>query len=1138
MSSKVLGVVLCASIATSILCGQTITSSLTGTVRDPSGAVVPGATITAVNAANNSKGQTTSASNGSYLLLGLSPGTYTVAVQASGFKKYEHAGIVLELQQQAPLDISLEVGQTTETVEVKGDVSAIETTVSTFSDLVNNAEILNLPLNTRNVYSLIFLTPGLSGSIGNDYNSLSYSVNGARADEMETLVDGAEGGFPTVQGYFGIGSFPPVDAIAEFKMLDANYPAEFGRSLGNVTNIIYKSGTNVFHGTAFEFLRNSAMDANSFFSNRLGVALPSLKRSQFGGVVDGPIRKNKTFFLFSLEDLRQTQFQTLTTTVPTLLQRQGDFSQTQTSAGKLITIYNPFSVPSGSGLNRTPFPGNVIPASMINPVAANIEKYFPAPDTAGTALTNANNYYAAGGHRNPTNSWDIKIDHSITDAQKFFARFSERSNNDLPANLLPADQQIAGGVINAKDFMKNAVAAYTYTVSPSTIVDTRLAFSRCLYDYINEGMGFSTNSLGMPANVSNAGYLNYFPQISTSGYMTLGNQDDRHNAFMSYSAVASVTRIKGPHTMKFGWDGRIIRVNDHEYRATEGTYSFAAGFTQGPNPNTASSTAGNGFASLLLGTGTGNVIQNFKDVATQSYYFAWYAQDDWRVTKKLTLNIGVRYDLDTPRTERYNRMNYFDPTIASPLAKATGLSNLKGGLVFVGVNGNGPYQYTWELGKIAPRLGLAYQVDPKTVIRAAWAIVYGASMQEADGTVGPFGFRVETDWQSSLDGITPLNTLSNPFPQGFTTAPGSANGLATAAGGPIEGFLQNTVTPYTFQYNFNVQRELPGDVMLEVGYVGNRGLQLQRNAESGTDLDQINPIYLSLGSQLNQLVANPFYGVVNSGIFTNSTITLGQLLRPYPQFTVMVPLYESGANSYYNSLQTKFRKRLSHGLQVEGSYVWSKVIDDGSSNQNSYNTRAARSVASYNIPHRLVVSYIYEIPYGHGRHFGAASSRAVNGILGGWQLNGITSLQSGTPLSISASNVSGLSQPDATGSTLPERANCTGQSPLLSGSVESRLTQYFNTAAFSQPAAFTLGNCSNYVANLHAPRISSTDFAIFKEFHPQEKIRIQFRAEFFNAANHVIFSGPNTSVTSSSFGQISSQSNSPRQTQLGLKILF
>src|SRR5579884_1488456 len=379
------------------LFAQSITSSLIGTVHDNTGAVVPNATVAAIELATNARSETRTDANGDYVLLQLKPGSYTVEISASGFKKYVRSGVVLELQQQARLDASLEIGQLSEAVTVTADASALETTISTVGDVVNNRAILNLPLNTRNIYSLIYLTPGVAGGIGNDYNSLSYSVNGARGTSMETMVDGATGGFPTVNGYFGIGVFPSVDAIGEFKMMDSNYSAEFGRSLGNVVNVIYKSGTNSFHGSAYEFLRNSALDANSFFSNARGVALPSFKRHQFGGVMDGPVIKDKTFFLFSLEDLRQNAFQSVTTTVPTLLQRQGDFSQTFTSNGKLIQIFNPFTTranPSGSGYIRSAFPNNTIPVSLMNPVSANVTNYYPLPDVPGNPVTNTNNYYA------------------------------------------------------------------------------------------------------------------------------------------------------------------------------------------------------------------------------------------------------------------------------------------------------------------------------------------------------------------------------------------------------------------------------------------------------------------------------------------------------------------------------------------------------------------------------------------------------------------------------------------------------------------------------------------------------------------------------------------------------------------------
>lgn len=1116
------------------LTAQTITSSLVGRISDPSGAVIPKASITATSVETGARHNATSDPDGNYLLLQLPPGRYTVEVTATGFKTQVVKDVLLELQQQPRLDVRMELGQVADAVTVEANASLLETTTSSVGDVVNNRAILNLPLNTRNVYSLIYLTPGVSGSIGYNYNSMSYSINGARADTMEIMVDGTTGGFPTVNGYTGIGVFPSVDAISEFKVEGENYAAEFGRSLGNVLNVIYKSGTNSFHGSAYEFLRNSALDANTFFSNSRGVALPSFKRSQFGGVADGPIRKNKTFFLFALEDLRQKSFSSLTTTVPTQLQRAGDFSQTFTSNGKLIQIFNPFSTrpnPAG-GYIRDAFAGNMIPASLIDRVAANAAKYYPQPNTAGTPVTNANNYYAAGSAPLNYDSWDIRIDHNITDRQKFFARYSNRTSLSAPAPLFPSDLLVAEGNITEENFMRNAVADYTNTLSPTTIFDVRLGFSRALYLYENGGLGFPVSSLGMPQKLDTAGYLPMFPWIRSAGYVALGNQDNRRNAFMTYSLVGSITKVKGPHTIKIGYEGRIIRVNNHEYRDTSGNYSFGTNFTQGPNPSAASANAGNGFASMLLGTGSGDVIQNFKDVAAQSYYHAPYVQDDWRVTSKLTLNLGVRYELNTPRTDRYNRMNYFDPAVKSPLAARIGaFPNLTGGLVFVGVNGNSPYQFHWNKADFGPRVGFAYQLNTKTVIRGGWGDIFGPSAQSAQGTVGPYGFRQQTDWVGSLDGITPYDLFSNPFPQPFTTPPGSANGLLTSVGGAIQGFLQDTATPYTMQWNLNVQRQLPGNATLQVGYVGNRGLQLQRNTESGLDADQINPVYLSLGSQLNDLVPNPFYGIVQTGILAAPTVSRGQLLRPYPQFTSVIPLFSSGSSSTYHALQTRFSKRFSHGLQVEGSYAWSKVFDNGSNHQDSYNILADRAVTSYDITHRFVVSYIYELPFGRGRHFGSHTPSAVNAVLGGWQINGITTLQSGTPLQFSASNVSGLGTP-------AEWASTNGQSPVIEGDVHDRLNKYFNTAAFFQPAPFTLGNLSPYINNLRTPMVNSTDLSLFKEFLPRENIRVQFRTEFFNAFNRVQFSGPNTSVTSTSFGVISSQANSPRQIQFGLKILF
>ena len=1137
MSTRTLCVLVTALVASMVLSGQSITSSLVGTVTDSSGAVIPNAAVAATNVATNARTETKTDSLGNYTLLALSPGSYAAEVTASGFKKYLRSGIVLEIQQQARLDARLEVGQASDTVTVSADASLLETTSSTIGQVVNNRAIQDLPLNTRNVYSLIFLTPGVAGSIGNDYNSLLYSVNGTRVTGsggfMETMVDGAPGGHPTVQGYSGIAVFPSVDAIAEFKVDAQNYSAEYGRSLGNVVNLIYKSGTNLWHGSLYEFLRNSDLDANGFFANAKGQSLTSFRRNQFGGVLNGPIRKDKTFFLLSYEGLRQGSFSDVTASVPTALQRVGDFSKTL-SGTKLITIYNPYTTRANgsAGYIRDSFPGNVIPASMINPVSANITKYWPTPDQGLSSGTGDNNYYESGSATNNIDSFDVRGDHNITSTQKFFLRYSHRHYETIPAALFPAADVVAEGNITQADFMHNGVASYTNTLSPTMILDVRLGFARTHFLYENGGEGFLPSSLGFPKDMDTADGLALFPHVTVSSKTTLGATDSRRNAFMTYSTLASITKVMGRHTLKTGFDGRLLRVNDREHSSGSGNFAFTAAFTQGPNPNTASSTAGYGFASLLLGDGTGTLTQNFKDVATQSYYLAEYLQDDWRISQKLTLNLGVRYELETPRTERYNRMSYLDLTAASPLAGKVGIPNLDAGLVFVGQNGVGRHQYDWELHKIAPRLGFAYQFDSKTVLRGGAAQIYGPSPQGANGTVGPYGYRVSNTWLSSIDGITPYQSFSNPFPQGFQDPPGYSQGLLTGAGGPIQGPLPNAVTPYTLQWNLNVQRSLPGAVTLQVGYVGNRGLQLQRDNETGFDLNQLSPVYMSLGSHLNDLVNNPFYGIVNSGVLATAQVSRMQLLRPYPEFTNVYPLYMSGGTSHYESLQTKFTKRLAHGFQIEGSYTWSKVLDDQCcTHQNSYDISTDWGVTGSDITHRFVVHYIYEFPFGRGRHFGAHAGKAVNWALGGWQFNGITTIQSGTPLAIAASNVAGIGNPT-------EYANSNGQSPVLTGDVHDRLQKYFNTSVFSQPAAFTFGNVSPYVSDLRAPYQNNQDWSLFKEFHPRENIRVQFRAELFNAFNRVQFGSPNLSVTSSSFGVISSQANAPRQTQFGLKILF
>jgi len=1119
-------------------------ASINGTVRDSTGAVVNNAEVTATDTATNARVTQQSQSGGEYTLLNLQPGTYTLNVTAPGFSRYEQTGILLNLNQHATLDIYLQLGSTQQQVVVDADVTSLDTTSATLNSEVTGESISNLPLNTRESYSLLEMVPGFFGSIGNDYNAVGYSIDGGDASYGDILVDGTPAGFPTVNGVQGVGIFPSVDAIGEFRLLAQDYPAEFGRSLDGLLNVVFKSGTNKFHGTGFEFIRTSNMDANDFFSNLNKVPLPNFHRNQFGGILDGPIYKDKTFFLISTELLLQNQFQSLTTTVPTLLQRTGDFSQTYGPNGSPVVIYDPYTTtldPATGNYTRTPYPGNVIPVSDQSKVAQNVMKYFPLPNVPGNPTTNANNYYANGSTIEQTISWDVRVDHTISDRQKVFGRYSNRYYDSDPGPLFPAADAVGEGLINGEDFSRGITAGYTATVNPRAIFDARLGFARTLYNYLNNSLGFQDSVLGLPSSIDAAsGVTPLFPQMDPAGYDGLGNSGERHNAFMSYSLLSSLTLERGKHIFKMGFDGRMIRVNDNEASYGAGGFTFGTNWTQGPNPNAASTYAGNGLASMLIGMGTGYMIQDYKDVATQSYYFAEYLQDDWRVTPKLTLNLGIRYDLDSPRTERFNRMNYFDPTVASPLA--TAIPGLTGGLEFVGVDGHSRHQYHVDWNNFAPRVGFAYAATPSTVVHGGFGQVYGASTQEAAGTVGPYGWRVQTNWVESLDGITPYQcpttgpclggNLDNPFPQGFTTPPGSADGLLTGVGSDLEGVLQRDATPFSLQWNLDVQQKLPFGLIGDIAYVGNRGRQLIQSGEGGMDLDQLPSSDLSLGSALNASVANPFYGSITTGSLAAQTTSREQLLLKYPQWLEMWPLREQGGNSQYDGLQITVNKRLSSGVQLQGSYVLSKNFWNGTTHQDTFHPMADYAIASQDIHQRFVMSYIYQLPFGRGRMFGSHITSWEDSVLGGWQINGITTLQGGNPLQIDASNT--LSSFNF--QTLYADTNF--QNASYSGSVKKRYNKYFNTADFSQPAAFTLGNGPAYYNHLRGPGLDNTDFSLFKEFNPLEKLKAQFRAEAFNVFNHPEFSNPNTSVTSSSFGEITSQANSPRQLQFGLKLLF
>jgi hypothetical protein len=650
-------------------------------------------------------------------------------------------------------------------------------------------------------------------------------------------------------------------------------------------------------------------------------------------------------------------------------------------------------------------------------------------------------------------------------------------------------------------------------------------------------LGFDPRQLGLPAYMDNADAL-MFPGFYPSGYQGIGNggtSDWGPAGYNTQSLVVSAMKVAHAHLFKFGFDFRVLQVNLGQGAYVDGAFNFDRTFTQGPNPNAASVTAGDAFASMLLGTGSGQMNKG-GFIATESKYYAGYVADDWKVTARLTLNLGFRYGWDLPETERYNQLDFFDPSVASPLAGPAGLPNLKGGIVYAGTGGRGRRLNRIDPNGWDPRFGFAYQIARRTVLHGGFGVFHAPSYLAASGGEGHDGYQSISQFISAANGVMPSVYVSNPFPAGLQPVTGNSLGLLTDVGSQVNaGLLGQYRVPYTENWNLNIQQQLPGNLLLEAAYVGNRGLQL---SYFNVNLDQLQPAQLS--PALQQQVKNPFYGLIASGALSTPTVPYSYLAAPFPQYLSILLRFPTGADSIYNALQVKAEKRFSSGMSFLAAYTNQKLIDDYSTTavvggnaaiQNIYNLRAERAVSSNDVSQILTTSFLYELPVGRGRRFGKAWNRGVNAVLGDWQINGIVSFAKGLPLAITTQNTSG------SGSSAL-RPNNNGHSAKLSGDLESRLNRYFDTSVFSQPAPFTFGNLGRTLPDVRAPGAQNLDCSLFKNLPVTEHVTAQIRFEAFNALNTPRFGAPNTTFSSAQFGIISTQANSPRQVQLALKLLF
>lgn len=1146
---------------------QSTTGSVTGTVTDSAGAPLP---QTAVQLKNTSTGIVQNAvtdNSGNYIFALVPPGAYEINVERQGFQRFVRT-FNLEVAQQARIDAQLPVGQVNERVEVSASAVLLETDASNLGQVINNRQVLELPLNGRNAFALAALTPGVTplGSFGSGLvgargasqtaGANNFLANGGMTGSNEILLDGIP---ITVccQGQPAL--IPTIDAVQEFKVQTNTSPAEFGRTSGGILNILTKSGTNQFHGSLYEFFRNEKLDAANFFVNRADTSpIPGredrrtpLHYNQYGAAAGGPLiipkvynGKDRTFFFgnFEITNLRRSLFRTFS--VPTALMRTGNLSEAP------FDIYDPASTVPNPALpgryTRTPFANKIIPASRLSPVALNILNLYPQPQRPGIV----NNLDSVASSQDDDKQLSFRVDHNFSERYRIFGRYSKLWNDHYEPNYWNSVSSPAG--FNQFISSHTMVVDQIWTLRPTLLLNVRYGFARQRNFRDPYSLGTDLGALGFSQLYTSQVQERFLPVININGFNGNDESGNQRFARFSHTLAVAVSVVRSSHNIKFGWDGRVFFDNNASLQSPGGNYSFGTNFTSGPDP-TQGVPSGQApylsFASFALGVPTGGQLTYSDATSQRGFYHALYVQDDWKVTKKLTLNLGLRWEVETGPVERYNRIATIDPNIPSPLASATGLP-LQGGLVFRGVDGASRNRYETDANNFGPRFGFAYSATEKTVVRGGIGTFYAPGLVRLFNGGNP-GFAVTTPFVSSIDSVRPVGNLINPFPDGLQPLAGSSQGAATLVGTSISALDYNTPLPYSIQWNFGIQRELPGSTVLDISYAGNRGVKLAQNQQ----LNNLNPIFYGAPGDasrvafLNGVVSNPFFGVITSGPLAAQQVQRNQLLRAFPQFTGFGINFAGAGNSTYHALQVSVQKRLSHGLLSTFSYTFSKNLGDvnmlttsffdagqNPGYQNEFNRSLDRSVLGSDFPHRVVLSAVYDLPFGRGHRLGPGMSKWVDAIVGGWQTNGIFTYQSGQPLNFGVSG-----QPAYAGN----RASYTNAAPVQTeGSTTDRLggvsggPGYLNAAAFRVPVSFEFGNTPRLDSRNRAPANINLDFSLIKNFLLTESTKLQLRGEAFNITNTPVFGLPNTTVGNPGFGVIGSQANQPRNLQVALKLVW
>ena len=1127
--------------------------TILGRVTDASGSPIPKVAVKVINEATGLTTTSSSADGGDYRAPYLNPGSYRVEAEAQGFSKLLRPGVQVRTTEVVSLDLELKVGQVSDSVEVRAETPLLNASDVSLGQVIDQRRIEELPLFAGNAMDLVHLAPGTVNGTNlrlrkAPFNSApsSFGTNGTGNNNNDFTIDGvvnvySDGTAPRVA------FSPPQTSIAEFKVQTAAFDASAGFSLGSNVNVTTKSGTNQLHGEFHEWLRHSKLDAPTIFQNRAGQKLALYQDNRFGASVGGPISipklyngKNRTFFFYAFEvNLFGDPNGAAVVTVPTAEMRRGDLSPLlRLNANN--QVYDPRSTAAVAGgrFQRQPIPGNIIPASLLDPVAQKMLTAFPAPNQPGTSDFRQNFFIS---NKALETYWTNigRVDHTFSENHRIFFRLHRDYWQEDKSRFFGA-QAPAGVILNRIN--RGGAFDDVYVINPSILLNVRYGLTQQEFPEKRVSQGFDLASLGFAPSLVNSVEKSAatFPRLNVAPWSTMSNWEsgDGTTASLIHNLNATLTWNKNKHNVRFGFDWRNLRENRNRYpNGTSPDLTFNSTFTRGPLDTAAPQQVGGEIASFLLGIPAGNMGVN-ASYAEQNSIYGFYVHDDYKISRKLTLNLGLRYEVESATTERYNRaIRNFDATTPNPveaLARSQYAAapipelpasqfRVLGGLTFTNANGN-PRGY-WNTAKanFMPRVGIAYQWDPKTVFRAGFGF-YTAPLGTLYTNTEPAGFSLNTPIQASLDnGLTYIATLANPFPTGLTQPAGAAGGLLTNIGQGVNAFPDTRKNPYAQRWSLGFQRTLFAGFLLEASYVGNRSARLNvlRNMNflpaqylsTSPTRDQTTINYLA------QNFPNPLRGT--NAIFGANT-NRASLLRPFPQFG-NVNIYEPIGYAWYHSLQMRLEKRFSKGFTTQLSYTWSKNMQ-ATEMLNDQDTRPYEVVSDLDRTQRLTSSGIWELPFGKGRHWGANLNPVLEGILGGWQLSGAMQYQSGSPLGFGNVIFNG----DLNNVLLPK-----GQRSV---------DQWFNVNA-----GFERNNALQLASNLRrfpirfngirGPIQARWDAGLIKNFAITERWKLQFRAETFNLANYANLSNPNTAVTSGAFGTITGQ-DPPRSWPGALKLSF